>query len=137
MVSSAGLAHVWSLPNKITMPAQDYLMVQQVYRGWALLSIVIVCAIISTTVQSVVYRRARKVFILSVGALCCLILSQIIFWMFTFPANQQTLNWTYLPDSWRQLRDQWEYSHAAGCFFGVVAFILVILSALQKKRNNK
>jgi hypothetical protein len=29
------LAHLLELPNKIHLPAEDYLRVQQIYRGWA------------------------------------------------------------------------------------------------------
>ena len=36
-----------------------------------------------------------------------------IFFVWTFPANQATNNWTVVPKNWNKLRIQWEYSHAA------------------------
>ena len=36
---AAGMAHLFELPNKIHLSREDYLTVQQIYRGWALLGI--------------------------------------------------------------------------------------------------
>lgn len=38
-----------------------------------------------------------------------------IFFFFTYPANQQTLNCTTLPENWQALRKRWEYAHAVQC----------------------
>ena len=46
---AAGYAHLLELPNKIGLSREDYLTVQQIYRGWALLGIVVVGALVSTT----------------------------------------------------------------------------------------
>lgn len=35
---ASGFAHLLELPNKIGLPREDYLTVQQIYRGWALLA---------------------------------------------------------------------------------------------------
>jgi hypothetical protein len=40
-------AHLLELPNKIGLPAAEYLTVQQIYRGWALLGIVVYGALLS------------------------------------------------------------------------------------------
>jgi len=53
-----------------------------------------------------------------------------VFWSLTFPVNQQTHNWTVLPETWMALRAQWEYSHAASAVLNLVALIALILSAL-------
>jgi hypothetical protein len=37
-------------------------------------------------------------------------LSLVVFFVFTFPANQQAQNWTVLPENRESLRRQWEYS---------------------------
>jgi hypothetical protein len=42
-------------------------------------------------------------------AASCTALSLVVFFAFTFPANQQTQNWTVLPENWASLRRQWEY----------------------------
>nr|MBA3539600.1 DUF1772 domain-containing protein [Deltaproteobacteria bacterium] len=46
LVLGAALAHVLELPTKISLPAADYLTVQQIYRGWAWLGILIYATLI-------------------------------------------------------------------------------------------
>jgi hypothetical protein len=58
--------------------------------------------------------------------------TQVLFWTFTFPANQQTHNWTVLPENWLALRQQWEYSHAASAGLNLMAFVALILAVLLK-----
>jgi hypothetical protein len=41
LVLGLALAHLLELPNKIALPRDDYLIVQQIYRGWALLGFVV------------------------------------------------------------------------------------------------
>ena len=55
----AGLAHLLALPNKIHLSREDYLTVQQIYRGWALLGIADIGALISTLVLAVRSRERR------------------------------------------------------------------------------
>jgi hypothetical protein len=110
---SAGFTHLLELPRKITLGREQYLMVQQLYRGWAWLSIVVVGALISTIIVARRTRDRRSSFTWTVVAALSLALSLIIFFLVTYPANQQTQNWTVLPENCESLRRQWEYSHAA------------------------
>jgi hypothetical protein len=66
-------------------------------------------------------------------ALLSLVGTQIIFWTFTYPADQQTNNWTVLPGDWVRLRNQWEYSHARSAGLNLLAGAALILSALTKR----
>ena len=59
------------------------------------------------------------------------LVTQVIFWMFTFPVNQQTHNWTTLPVNWMTLRERWEYSHATAAVFDLIAFIAVVLAVVE------
>jgi hypothetical protein len=133
LAMAAGLAHLFEMVNKMQLSRDQYLIVQQIYRGWALLGIIVVGALLSTLVLTVMVRKNRRMFYLTLTATLCIALSLIVFFTFTYPANQQTLNWTVLPDSWQQLRRQWEYSHAiaAGLYF--IAFISLILSLLVER----
>jgi hypothetical protein len=56
-----------------------------------------------------------------------------MFWIFTFPANVATDNWTVVPDNWQALRGQWEYSHAAGAGFQLLAMSSLIVASLAHK----
>src|SRR5918992_5517112 len=91
------LAHLLELPNKIGLSRDDYLTVQQIYRGWALLGFVVAGALLSTLVLTIMLRNRPKVFALTLVAFVCILGTQVVFWTFTFPANQQTSNWTVLP----------------------------------------
>lgn len=56
----AGLAHLLALPNKIHLSREDYLVVPQVYRGWALLGIVDIGALAATLVPAVWQELRRQ-----------------------------------------------------------------------------
>jgi predicted neutral ceramidase superfamily lipid hydrolase len=126
----AAMAHVFELPNKIILSKEHYAVVQQIYKGWALLGIAVVMAIISTLAVVIMVRHRRKVFSLTLIALLCIVATQIIFWVWTYPVNQQTINWTILPANWLELRRQWEYSHAVSAGFDLIALSTLVLSLL-------
>jgi hypothetical protein len=130
----AALAHLFELPNKINLPSDEYLTVQQIYRGWSLLGIVVVGALISTLLLTIMIRKQESVFALTLTALLCIGATQIIFWIFTYPVNQQTNNWTILPANWTELRKQWEYSHATSAVLDLIALVTLILSVLPKNK---
>lgn len=126
-----GLAHLYALPNKIGMPRDAYLAAQQIYRGWALLGVFVAAAFVSTIGLAIRVRHAPRVFPLLVTAATCIVLSLVVFFVFTYPANQATGNWTRLPDNWQTLRRQWEYSHAVGAGLYLLALISLTVSALN------
>jgi ABC-type cobalamin transport system permease subunit len=128
------LAHLLELPNKIGLARDDYLTVQQIYRGWALLGFVVAGALLSTLILTIMVRKRPKQFALALVAFLCIVGTQIVFWTFTFPANQQTSNWTVLPENWMALRTQWEYSHAASAVLNLIALIALILSVLSRDK---
>ena len=127
------MAHVLELPHKIGMSAADYLIVQQIYRGWALLGVVILVALVSTLVVALLERHERRRFALSGGAFLCLVGAQIVFWVYTYPVNVRTQNWTTLPDNWTSLRAQWEYSHTTGAALTLLAFVLLLIDVTARK----
>jgi hypothetical protein len=67
-------------------------------------------------------------------ALICIVGTQLVFWFFTFPVNQQTVNWTVAPNNWMALRNQWEYSHAASCGLNFIALVALIGAAVVRER---
>jgi hypothetical protein len=130
---AGGFAHLLELPNKIGLSREDYLTVQQIYRGWALLGIAVVGALVSTTVLAVRVRRTPTEFYLTLAAALCIALSLLVFFVLTFPANRRTANWTVLPENWQDLRRRWEYSHAVGAGLYFLALSLLTLSLLVKR----
>jgi hypothetical protein len=122
-------AHVAELPNKIDLARDEYLTVQQIYRGWALFGIVVFGALASTLTLTIkARRRAPRTFPFALVAFICLIGTQVVFWTVTFPVNQATENWTVLPAHWTELRSQWEYSHATSAALNLCAFIALALA---------
>jgi hypothetical protein len=89
VTTSAGLAHLFALPNKISLPRESYLTVQQIYRGWALLGVAFFGALAATTWLAVL-ARGRRGFYPTLLAALSLAASLIVFFAFTYPANQQT-----------------------------------------------
>jgi hypothetical protein len=134
----AGLAHLFEMPHKINLSRDEYLTVQQIYRGWALLGIALIGALIITLILAIAFRKAPAIFPLTLTALLSLAGSLAIFFIFTYPANQQTANWTVMPANWQELRAQWEYSHAVNALLYLVALSALVWSLLapQQRRGN-
>jgi hypothetical protein len=57
----------------------------------------------------------------------------VIFFTWTYSANQATSNWTVVPANWRELRAQWEYSHAVNAILTFVALCTVTQAVVLAK----
>ncbi len=124
-------AHLAELPHKITLPADQYFIVQKVYRGWAFFGFAIVGALIANFILAVMLRGRGMTFLLAAAAFLLLALGLTVYFLFTQPANTITDNWSVVPENWEQLRRQWEYSHAANAILSLGAFVALILSLLS------
>ena len=131
-----GAAHVSELPNKIALPRDHYMLVQQIYRGWALFGILIFAALAATAAQALLLRHQRTAFRLSLSAFLCLAAAQAVFWLFTYPVNVASANWTRIPEDFEAARRQWEYSHAAGAALTGAALIALILCHVGARRGD-
>lgn len=130
-------SHLASLPNKISRTPQDYMIMQQAYNGWALFGIAIIGALIATALHTVLVRRQRGPFWLSLGAFLLLVATQVLFWTFTYPANAATRNWKVMPENFEVWRLQWEYSHAVNAVLTFVALILLAFSVLGSQHGDE
>jgi hypothetical protein len=128
-----GGAHLLALPNKIDLPQDSYFIVQGIYRGWALLGIVQCGALLANFACAIVLRRQPLPFWLSLGAAIAVAATLVIFFVWTYPANQATSNWTMVPSDWADLRQQWEYSHAVNAVIMFVALCLATASAMTRR----
>jgi len=116
-----GAAHVFELPGKLSLPQQDYFIVQQIYRGWAWFGTVIIAAGLVDLVLTILTSRRGGVFHLHALALIAVTGSLIVFFVWVYPANQATENWTVVAADWDHLRRQWEYGHMASASLMFVA----------------
>lgn len=126
------LAHAFELPNKIGLPRNEYFVVQQIYMGWNRLAFVLAVQLLAIIAIIFLYWNEPAVRLPATVALAGLIAAQAIFWIFTFPANQATANWTSVPENWEWFRTRWEYSHLAGALCQLVtmgALVVAVLSA--------
>jgi hypothetical protein len=121
-------AHLLELPNKMQLSRDEYLIVQKIYRGWALIGIVVVAALVATLSLAVATRSQPAPFRAAIAASVFIIATQLVFWVFTFPVNRKTASWTILPNDWQHLRKRWEYSHAVSAILNLAAFIATSLA---------
>ncbi|MGB7278692.1 MAG: DUF1772 domain-containing protein [Pseudolabrys sp.] len=128
-----GGAHFFSLPNKITLTESNYFIVQNIYRGWALFGIVLFGALFANMALAWA-MRGQRAFVFVLICLGCLVANLVIFFAFTFPANQVTNNWTEVPADWQQLRWQWEVSHAMNAVIAFVGFCSLAVSLLVEEK---
>jgi hypothetical protein len=59
--------------------------------------------------------------------------SLVVFFTWTFPANQATANWTQRTEPWEALRREWEYSHAANAMIVFAAFAATAMAAALRR----
>jgi hypothetical protein len=129
----AALAHLFELPNKIGLPAGQYFVVQQAYNGWDKLAFLLLVELLSMIGVAVLYWQQPVVRWAALVAIACLVAAQVLFWLFTYPANVATSMWTAIPDNWEQLRRNWEYSHAGGAIFQLLAMAALIVGVLSRR----
>jgi hypothetical protein len=128
----AALAHALELPNKIGLSGTEYFVVQKAYRGWNQLAYLLIVEVVSIITVVAMSRQQPYVFWPAVAAFGCLVAAQALFWIFTYPANVATENWTIMPDDWASLRRQWEYSHLAGAVAQTAAMACISLAVLAR-----
>jgi hypothetical protein len=123
-------AHLFELPNKIGLPQEQYFVVQGIYRGWALFGFALLGSLAANLTLAIMHRRHRGPFWLALAGFILMAGVLAIFFIWTYPANQATGNWTAAPADWQELRAQWEYSHAANAVLTFAALCSATLSAL-------
>ena len=124
-------AHLFELPNKIGLVQEHYFVVQAVYRGWALFGIVIFAAIGLNLLLAVMLWRRDRTCRPSLAAGLIMAATLVIFFAWTYPANQATANWTLATPDWEKLRTQWELSHAANAVLTFIALCCATFSAAR------
>jgi Domain of unknown function (DUF1772) len=133
---SALMAHLLELPGKMKLSKENYLATQGIYRGWSWLGIFEIGAILFTLIWVFADSNKRRTVRYLLIALGLFIISIVLFFIFTFPANTATLNWTTLPDNWETLQKNWEYSHAVRAILNFTGFCFLIAALLRERRTG-
>ena len=128
-------AHFFELANKMSMSEPEYMTVQKIYAGWSFFGIAVIAALLITLIHTFMVRSDWTAFFLSLAAFLCLAATQGIFWMFTYPMNVASTNWTVTPADFESARRQWEYSHAVNAVLTFVALVTITASVVARKRD--
>jgi hypothetical protein len=123
-------AHFFELPVKIGMDRDTYFAVQQIYAGWAFFGIVMLAALAANIALAFVVRVDPTALTFAVIAALAVVVNIAIFFIWTYPANQATANWTRPTEDWQTLRSVWEYSHAVNALVTLIGLCSATLAAL-------
>ena len=126
-------AHLLELPHKIGLSQADYLVVQQIYRGWAFAGIALVGAVVVDIVLVVMLRGQGAPFVAALIALILIVVTLVTFFVFIYPVNGATADWTRAPENWEELRSRWEYTHAVNAVLTFISLIAVTAAAVGRK----
>src|SRR6266436_6446739 len=100
--------HLAALPNKMAMAQAAYFIAQQIYAGWALFGTALFGALAANLAHTIVLCRLGRSFGYALASFL-LIAANLAIFVWTFPTNQATNNWTVVHSNWNKLRIQWEY----------------------------
>ncbi|MBY0225166.1 MAG: DUF1772 domain-containing protein [Hyphomicrobium sp.] len=129
------LAHAFEFPNKIALSRDEYFIVQQIYSGWNRIAFVLLVEIGAIAAIVAIHRHHTPVRNAAALALASVVAAQVVFWIWTFPANTATANWTQKPDNWAQLRTLWEFSHLAGAVLQLIAMTAITVALLRRRSD--
>jgi hypothetical protein len=136
IAAGAMLAHLYEMPNKLTLSGPDWLAAQlTLYRGWGpFLGPFEVGGVVSTWLVAALTWRRRPAFALTLAAALILTLGLALFFAFVFPVNQAFATWTAatIPADWTAYRDSWEYGHAVRAVLALIALSLLLAAILAE-----
>lgn len=127
-------AHLFALPNKIDLAAEPYFIVQGIYRDWALFGAVLFPAAIVDIALAWMLRAQPAASRLALTAGVCVVATLAIFFVWVYPGNFATANWTVVTPDWTALRRDWEYGHAASAVLTFIGFAALAGSVLATRR---
>lgn len=126
-------AHVMEMSSKLALPPDQYMTVQGLYRGWALFGVPVVLALVVTLAHAILLRGNRTARLWAGLSFLLIATSQVVFWVYTWPMNRLTRNWTVMPDQFEEARRQWEYSHALNAGLTLLAFVALLVAILTSR----
>jgi hypothetical protein len=126
-----GAAHLIELPNKMALDREAYMTVQRIYRGWALAGVVLLGALLTTVWLAIISRSQTLPMVFAYSAFGLLIVTLITFFLWVYPVNQATAQWTIATDDFERLRARWEYTHAINAVLTLVAVAAAVAASIS------
>ncbi len=126
-------AHFMQMPGKLLLPLDCYILVQnQVISYRVKLAFIEIPSLVSTALATILIRRQRLVFWLTLIGLVCMILMLLIWALFIQPINHQIDGWTpaTAPSNWTNLRYQWHFYHLVRLGIASLGMAALTLSLL-------
>ena len=124
-------AHLFEMPAKMQLTPAEYMTVQRIYAGWAWFAILIMAALVLALWHTFLVRGSGAPFVYSLLSFLALAATQALFWMFTYPMNVASRNWTVMPEPFEAARMSWEYSHAANALLTFMALVFLLLGIVR------
>jgi hypothetical protein len=126
-------SHLASLVSKMRLSPDQYMIAQRAYDAWSLFGIAVFGALLATLWHAYLARGNRRAALLSLLSFFLLGASQVVFWIYTYPMNVASRNWTVLPEQFENVRTQLEYSHAASAIIVFAALVAMLCAALADR----
>ena len=125
------LSQFFEWPVKSGLSKENYLVEQVVFSKLSWVYFVELLAFLLTLVLVILERKKKRTFILLLIALIAFVISIAIFFIFTLPPDLATSRWSVLPENWKSLRDQWEYSNEWRALINLIGFSFLVLAMLK------
>lgn len=95
-------------------------------------------AILAAIGLTVLVRKRRPTSCWTLTGAALLTLAFVVWFMFVAPMNAEFAQWTVdsIPANWRQVRNQWEYSHAIRFVLQLLGFSALLISVLVETSTN-
>lgn len=124
LVVIPGGAHLFELRAKMKLSQSEYFTAQSIYAGWAMFSVAIFAAIAANVWLFLMMRYSDPAAAqAAAGSAMLIALTLVIFFVWVFPYNRATDNWTKATADWETLRRNWEYGHAVNAVISFVALL--------------
>src|SRR5262245_39347342 len=130
-------AHVLELPQKMQYDASMYSAVNTtLYRYFAFVGGVYqIGSIVAAAVLAFLVRKRRPSFACALTGGVCLLLAFGVWLVVVAPVNREVAEALRtapesVPAVWMQLRNRWEYGHAAGFVMQLIGFCALVLSVI-------
>jgi len=130
VATTAPIAHLLELPNKLSLDGPSWLLVQQrLYRGWGeVFGPVELVAVVGGLALCALLRDNKPAMRVALAAVALYVGMIVVFFVFNAPVNAAFNGWTVgtLPPDWPRYRVRWERGHALVALLSAVALILVV-----------